>query len=128
ALGQFTAHEAALAAVGHGSHGFHGCAATGGSSGIKAGTAHGDDLDGVARLHGGNGVAGVDGALEGVGAHHLGDVGDLGHVQLGSHARGGVLAAGGGGEQDVAVVAGHGQHLGGQVLGQTILECSAIGV
>jgi hypothetical protein len=38
-----------------------------GGGGVKAGGAHGDDLDAVCALHGGNGVAGVDGALEGVG-------------------------------------------------------------
>jgi hypothetical protein len=64
-------------------------------------------------LHGGDGVAGVDRALEGVGADHLGDVADLGHVELGGHARGHVLAAGGGREQDVAVVGCDGQHLRG---------------
>ena len=62
----------------------NGGAATGGGCGVKAGGAHGDDLDAVAALHGGNGVAGVDGALEGVGAHDLGDVADLRDVELGA--------------------------------------------
>ena len=73
-------------------------------------------------------VARVDRPLEGVGGIDLGDVGDLGHVQLGGHARGDVLAAGGGREQDVAVVAGDGQHLRGHVLGQAVLELGAVGV
>jgi hypothetical protein len=50
-------------------------------------------------LHDGNRVAGVDRALEGVGAVDLGDVADLADVQLGGHARGDVLAAGGGGNR-----------------------------
>jgi hypothetical protein len=45
-------------------------------------------------------------------------------VQLGGHARGDVLAAGGGREQDVAVVAGDRQHLRGHVLGQAVLEAA----
>src|SRR2546427_5950617 len=36
-----------------------------------------DDLHGISRLHGGDGVAGVDGALEGIGGDDLGDVADL---------------------------------------------------
>src|SRR2546427_11742017 len=57
-----------------------------------------------------------------------GDVADLGHVQLGSHARRGVLAAGGGGEQDVAVVRSNRQHLRRNVLGQAVLQAGAVGV
>jgi hypothetical protein len=79
----------------------------------------------VGALHGGNGVAGVDRALEGVGADHLGDVGELAHVQLGGHARCHVLAAGRGREQDVAVVAGDGQHLRGDVFSQAVFEARA---
>src|SRR5690606_19774942 len=97
------------------------------SRGVEAGGAHGDDLDLVRALHGGDGVAGVDGALEGVGTDHLGDVADLPDVQLGGHARGDVLAAGGGREQDVAVVACNGNHLGGDVLGQAVVQRRAVG-
>jgi len=79
-------------------------------------------------LHGGDGIAGVDGAFEGVGAHHLGDVADLGDVELGGHAGGHVLAAGRGREQDVAIVAGDGQHLGGHVLGQAVGQACGVGV
>jgi hypothetical protein len=42
--------------------------------------------------------------------------------------RGDVLAAGGGREQDVAVVAGNGQHLRRDVLGQAVFELRAVGV
>ena len=41
-------------------------------------------------------------------------------VELGGHARRDVLAAGGGREQDVAVVLGDRQHLRGDVLGQAV--------
>ncbi|MNT50167.1 hypothetical protein D3C72_1870710 [compost metagenome] len=82
ALGDFTAHEGALAAVGHAFSGFNGGAATGGGCGIEAGRANRDHLGGVGALHGGDGVAGVDRAFEGVGAVDLGDVADLRHVCL----------------------------------------------
>ena len=76
-------------------------------------------------MHDGNGVAGVDGALEGVGGIHLGDVGDLPDIERGGHARGDVLAASGGREQDVAVGAGDADHLRGHVLGQAVGEVIA---
>ena len=63
----------------------------------KAGGAHGDDLLGVGRLHRLDGVAGIDRPLEGVGRHHLDDVGDLHHVEQRRDARQHVLAGGGGG-------------------------------
>ena len=77
ALGDLAADEAALAAVGHAVGGLDRGAAAGGRRRIEAGGAHGDDLGRVAALHGGDGVAGVDRALEGVGAVDLGDVADL---------------------------------------------------
>ena len=49
-------------------------AAAGGRRRIEAGGAHGDDLLLVQALHDGDRVAGVDRALEGVGAVDLGDV------------------------------------------------------
>src|SRR3990167_3124749 len=128
ALADFAAHEAALACVGDGGCRLDGCAAAGGCCRVEAGGAHGDDLGGITALHGGDGVACVDGALEGVGADHLGDVADLGHVELGGDARGDVLAAGGGGEQDVAVVARDGQDLRGEVFCQAVLEAGTVGM
>ena len=56
--------------------------------------AHRDDLLLVGALHGLDGVAGVDRPLEGVGRHHLDDVGDLHHVEQGGDARHEVLARG----------------------------------
>ncbi|MPM66705.1 hypothetical protein SDC9_113616 [bioreactor metagenome] len=78
-------------------------------------------------MHGGNGVARVDGALEGVGAIDLGDVADLRHVQLGSHARCDVLARCGSGEQDVAVVLCNRQNLGCDVLSRAVFQARAFG-
>ena len=46
------------------------------AGGLEAGAAHGDDLLRVGRLHGLDGVAGVDRPLEGVGRDDAGDVGD----------------------------------------------------
>jgi hypothetical protein len=64
---------------------------------VEAGGTHGDDLDRSARLHGGDGVTGVDRALEGVGAFDRDDLGDLVNVQQRGNARQDVLAVGGGG-------------------------------
>ena len=72
ALGHFAAHKGALAAVGHGSRRFHRRRAASGSRCVKAGVTHGDDLDCIGGLYGGNGVARVDGALKGVGRVDLG--------------------------------------------------------
>jgi hypothetical protein len=62
------------------------------SSGVEAGGAHGDDLDRIGALHGGDRVAGVDRALEGVGAIDFDDVADLRHVEQRGDARRDVLA------------------------------------
>ena len=126
-LGQFAAHEGRFAGVGNGGDGFGGSRTAGGGSGVETGGAHGDDLDLVARLHGGNRVTGVDRTLERIWRVDLGDFRDLRHVQLGSHARQDVLAVGGGWRQDVAVVAGDGQHLLGHVFGQAVGEVWRVG-
>jgi hypothetical protein len=67
---------------------------------------HGDDLLGVVRLHGLNGVAGIDRPLERVGRHDLDDVGDLHHVEQRGDARHDVLAGRGCGRDDGVVSAG----------------------
>ena len=71
----------------------------------KAGGAYGDDFGCVAALHGGYGVASVDGALESIGRYDFADVADLRNVKFGSYARGNVFAVGSGCKQDVAVSA-----------------------
>ena len=65
--------------------------------------AHGDHLDGIAGLHRGERVAGIDVALEGIGPEHLDDVGQLGDVQQRGEARHDVLAVRGRGGEDRAV-------------------------
>ncbi|MNR04342.1 hypothetical protein D3C85_1202900 [compost metagenome] len=127
ALGDFAAHERGQARIGDSGDLFHRTRTALRRDGVKAGRANGDDLDGIGRLHGGDGVAGVDRALEGIGRFHADDVGDLGHVELGRDARGHVLARGGGREQDVAVARRHSQHLGRHVLGQAVSQLRRVG-
>ncbi|MCY1235039.1 hypothetical protein D9M72_476430 [compost metagenome] len=127
ALGDFAAHEGGQARIGDGGNVFHRGRTALRGHGVKAGGAHGDDLHGVGRLHGGNRVARVDRTLERVGGLHADDVGDLGHVELGGHARRHVLARGGGREQDVAVAGGHGQHLGRDVFRQAVGQLRGVG-
>ena len=72
---------------------------------IKGGHAHRDDLDRVGRLDGGQRVAGVDRAHEGVGGFDADDVGNLRHVQQCGNARQHVFAEAAGGGQHMAVAA-----------------------
>ena len=65
-----------------------------------------DDLLAGARLHGLDGVAGIDRPLECVGADHLQDFGNLRHVQLCGHARQIVFSVGRGRRQNGVIVAG----------------------
>src|SRR5690606_17120007 len=103
ALGQFFADEGGLAGIGGAGDRFDGGGATLGGHRGEAGATHGDHLHRRAGLHGGDGVAGGDRALEGVGAFHGDDFGDLVDVQQGGDARQVVLAVGGGRGQHVAV-------------------------
>ena len=66
--------------------------------------AHRDHLGRIAGLHGRERIAGVDVALEGVGADHGDDVGQLGDVEQGCEPRHHVLAEGRGRSEDRAVV------------------------
>mmetsp|Transcript_22481 Transcript_22481/g.63857 ORF Transcript_22481/g.63857 Transcript_22481/m.63857 type:complete len:316 (+) Transcript_22481:688-1635(+) len=63
--------------------------------------AHSHDLDGILRLDGGEGVAGVDGTNEGVLALDADDVRHLRHVKQRRHPREEPLAEGGGARDDV---------------------------
>ena len=74
---------------------------------LEGGAADGDDLDRLVRGHGGDGVAGIDRALECVGALDLDDVGDLHHVEQGGDTRHDVLAGGGCRSHQVAVARCH---------------------
>ncbi|CRM62183.1 hypothetical protein [Pseudomonas sp. 25 R 14] len=102
-LGQFFANKAGSASIVHSRNGFNGSRTPFRDNRVEAGGAYGDDFDGSCRLHGGNGVTGVDRALEGVGAFHRNDLGDLVDVQLRGNAWQDVFAVGGSGSQDVAV-------------------------
>ena len=89
--------------------------------------AHGDDLLGVRRFHRLDRVAGIDRPLEGVGRHHLDDVGDLHDVEQRGDARHHVLAVGGGGRDDRVVGAGERNDERGQRLRQHVLVRRAVG-
>src|SRR5690606_24530133 len=83
--------------------------------------------DGSGRLHGSDGVTGIDRALEGVGAFNGDDLGDLVDVQQGSDARQVVLAVGGGRSQHVAVVLGEFGNQRSDVFRQLVSEGSVVG-
>ena len=119
---------AAVSSSAHGGQHFYCGATTGGSSGVETSRTHGQHLGGVCTLHSGNGITGVNGALEGIWAVNLGDIGNLAYIQLGGYAGGNVLARCGGSKQDVAVVAGHGQHLRGHVFSQAVGEAITFGM
>ncbi len=72
----------------------------------KGGTANGDDLLGIARLHGGNRVARIDRAGEGVSAFDAEDIRDLHDVEQGCNARRDILAVAGGREDKGVVMGG----------------------
>ncbi len=120
----------ALARVGHGSDGFHG-------SGChrwrlqrrKPVPRTVIDLDGIGaiarwqwrcrRRSGRSKVSAAD---------HLGDVAICATSSLAATRGAAFLPLAVAGNSNVAVAAGHGQHLGGQVLGQAVFQGSAVGV
>ena len=77
--------------------------------GLERRGADGDDLLAAAGLNRGDGIAGIDRALERVGAVDRDDFGNLRHVELGGDARHVVLAVGRGGREDRVVVRGERQ-------------------
>src|SRR3990167_8143061 len=70
---------------------------------IKTCATHGDHFYRRSRLHGSNGVAGVDRTHKGVGADHGNDFRDLINIQLSGNPRQDVFAVGSRASQDVAV-------------------------
>jgi hypothetical protein len=70
---------------------------------IEAGCAHGDHFFRIARLHRGNGIAGIDWAHKRISAHHLNDVRDLRDIEQCGYAGRDVFAVGGCGREDVGV-------------------------
>ncbi len=121
------ADKARFARIGNGSDGFGRSRTASCGSSVETGATLGDDLDFVRRLHGSDGVTGVDRALEGVRRIDLGDFGDLGDVQLGSDARQDVLAVSGCWRQDVRVAGSDGQCLLGDVFRQAVGHMGGIG-
>src|SRR5690606_36231749 len=95
-----------------------GGAATSSLGGIETGRTHGDDLDRIGRLHGGNDVAGVDRALKSVSRHHFGDFRNLRYIEQCGSARQILLTVRGGGSEDVFVAPAHFGNQQTHVLGQ----------
>ncbi|MDT4853159.1 hypothetical protein FQZ97_874150 [compost metagenome] len=126
-LGQLFTDEGGFAGVGDAAHGLDGSGAAFSGSGVEAGATHGDHLHGSGGLHGGDGVTGVDRALEGVGAFNGDDLGDLVDVQQGSYARQVVLAVGGGRRQHMAEIAGDGSHQRRDVFRQLVRVGGVVG-
>ena len=89
--------------------------------------AHRDDLLLVLRLHGLDRVAGIDRPLERVGRHHLGDVGDLHHVEQSRDARHDVLRRRGRRRNDRIVGAGKRDDQRRERLGERMLVSGRIG-
>ena len=102
-LGQFLADETGNAGIADGGDGLDAGRTASGRHGVEAGAAHADHFHGCRGLHGGDGVAGIDRPLEGIGTDHLDDLGDLLDIQQRGDARQVVLAVGGGRGQHVAV-------------------------
>jgi hypothetical protein len=94
---------------------------------LEGGGAHRQNASGVGRLHHLDGVAGVDRPLEGVGRNHLGDLGDLHHVEQRGDPRQHVLRHGRGGGDD-GVVGGRQRHdQRGHRLGHLVGERGVVG-
>ena len=87
---------------------------------LEAGAAHGDQLDRIDALDGGEHVAGVNGPHECVGRDHGDDFGNLRHVEQGRGTRQDVLAEGGGRRQHGGVILGEFNHQGGERFGQRL--------
>ena len=90
--------------------------------------ADGDDLFWVDALHGLDGIAGINRPLEGVGRHHLDDVGNLHDIEQRRHARHDVLARGGRGRHHRVVVRHQPDDQGSDFLGELMGELRGIGI
>ena len=96
-FGEFSVGEGGLLGVGGRGDVFNFCGISGvDRNRVKGGAADGDDFDRVGALYGGECIAGVDRANEGVGGFDTGDFGDLGDVEQGGDTRREVFAEGGG--------------------------------
>ncbi|KAF1854083.1 hypothetical protein Lal_00005300 [Lupinus albus] len=101
--------------------------AAGGGRRLERGGADGDHLHRVGRLHGGDGVAGIDRPLEAVGRNHGGDLGNHRDIQQGRDARSQVLAGRSGGREDVAIAGSERHQQGCDRLGQSVLVGGIVG-
>ncbi|KWV77025.1 hypothetical protein PFL603g_02407 [Pseudomonas fluorescens] len=126
-LGQLFANKAGSASVVGSGNGFNGSRTTFSGNRVKTGGTHGDDFDRGSRLHSGNGVTGVDRALEGVGAFNRNDLGDLVNVQLRGNAWQDVFAVGGSGSQDVAEASAERCNQRGDVFRQLVSVRGVVG-
>lgn len=86
-LGQLFADKAGSASVVSSGDGFHSSRTAFSGNRVETGGTYGNDFYRSVGLYGGNGVTGVDRALEGVGAFDRDDLGDLVNVQLSGNAR-----------------------------------------
>src|SRR5690606_6135667 len=86
-LGQLFTDESRFARVRCAANCFNGSGTTFSSHRIKTGATHGDDFNGSGRLHGGDGVTGVDRTLESVSAFSSDDFRNLINVQRSGNAR-----------------------------------------
>lgn len=85
-LGQLFANKAGCTRVVGSRNSFNGSRTAFSGHRVETGGTDGDDFDRSVRLNGGDGVTGVDRALEGVGAFDRDDLGDLVNVQLRGNA------------------------------------------
>src|SRR3984885_6353078 len=88
---------------------------------LEGGGAHGDDLLGVERAHGLNGIAGIDRTLEGIGRHDLADLGNLHDVEQRRDPRHDVLSVRGRRREDRLVGLGERHDEGRRRLGKHVL-------
>ena len=121
--GTLAAHEGGLRAIDrHGGLLHDGGRTPVGRRLVERGATHRQYLHRVGALHGGNGIAGVDGAAEGIGGIDAGHVRNLRHIEQRRHARHEVATMRRGCRHHVAVAGGLGHHLGshrfGQLMGQ----------
>ena len=128
ALGEFAPNQFREAEVSTGGKGFDRGAATLGGDRVKAGGAHGDDLDRVVAFDRGECIARIDRAHEGIGGFDLDDVGDLRDIEQRRNPRHDVLAAGRGRGKDVAVAWGNDDDQRGEVLRQLRIVVRSVGL
>ncbi|VVO42125.1 hypothetical protein PS691_05839 [Pseudomonas fluorescens] len=94
---------------------------------VETGGTHGDHFDRSRRLHGSDGVTGIDRTLEGVSAFYRDDLGDLVNIKRSGDAWQDVFAVGGSSSQDVAVASAQLGHQGRNVFRQLVRVGGVVG-